>query len=56
VPTPRRSKPKLSDRPKYKQERSLKNRRKKAKKAADRKRSVNKIKVGRARRGSIKKR
>jgi hypothetical protein len=52
----RRTKKKLSDRPKYRQERSLKNRRKKAAKAASRKRSVNKIKARRERRGKLKKR
>lgn len=52
----RRTKKKLTDRPKYRQERALKNRRKKAKKAASRKRSVNKIKVRRERRGKLKQR
>jgi hypothetical protein len=52
----RRSKPSLKDRPKYRQDRALKNRRKKAKKAAARKRTVGKIKAGRKRRGGLKKR
>jgi hypothetical protein len=52
----RRTKKKLSDRPKYRQERALKNRRKKAAKSASRKRSVNKIKARRERRGKLKKR
>jgi hypothetical protein len=52
----RRTKKKLSDRPKYRQERALKNRRKKAKKAASRKRSVGGIKARRERRGKLKKR
>lgn len=52
----RRTKKKLSDRPKYRQERALKNRRKKVSKAASRKRSVNKIKARRERRGKLKKR
>jgi hypothetical protein len=50
----RRTKKKLTDRPKYRQERALKNRRVKAKQAAARKRSVNKIKVRRKRRGKLK--
>jgi hypothetical protein len=52
----RRTKKTLKDRPKYRQERALKNRRKKAKKAASRKRSINKIKARRVRRGNLKKR
>jgi hypothetical protein len=52
----RRSKKSLSSRPKYKQERSLKNRRTKAKLAGRRKKSVNRIKAARARRGGLKKR
>lgn len=52
----RRTKKSLTDRPKYRQERALKNRRKKARKAAARKRSVNKIKTRRERRGKLKKR
>ncbi len=50
----RRSKRSLTDRPKYRQERALKNRKKKAKQAASQKRSVNKIKEGRKRRGKLK--
>ncbi|HUS63810.1 MAG TPA: hypothetical protein VMZ28_04665 [Kofleriaceae bacterium] len=51
-----RTKKTLKKRPKYKQERSLKNRRTKARKAAARKRSVNNIKTRRKRRGKLKKR
>jgi hypothetical protein len=50
----RRTKKSLKDRPKYRQERSLKNRRTKAKKAAARKRSTGSIKKRRVRRGKLK--
>jgi len=50
----RRSKKSLKDRPKYRQDRALKNRRTKAKKAGSRKRSIGKIKAARARRGKLK--
>lgn len=50
----RRSKKSVSDRPKHRQERALKNRKKKAKQAASQKRSVNKIKEARKRRGKLK--
>ena len=52
----RRTKNSLKDRPKYKQERALKNRRIKAKKAAARKRSVGAVKARRVRRGNLKRR
>ena len=52
----RRTKKTLKRRPKYKQERSLKNRRIKARKAAARRRSTNKIKARRKRRGKLKQR
>lgn len=45
-----RTKKSLKSRPKYKQERSLKNRRKKAKLAASRKRSLNRAKKRRQKR------
>ena len=51
----RRTKKTLKRRPKYKQERSLKNRRIKAKMAGAKKRSTNKIKARRKRRGKLKK-
>ena len=50
----RRTKKSLKDRPKYRQERALKNRRIKAKKAAARKRSTASIKKRRVRRGKLK--
>ena len=53
--TARRSKKSLKARPKYRQERALKNRKKKAGQAAAQKRSVNKIKARRKRRGKLKK-
>jgi len=49
-----RSKRSLKDRPKYKQERALKARRRKARAAAAQKRSVNKIKEARKRRGKLR--
>jgi hypothetical protein len=52
----RRSKPSLKSRPKYKQARSLKNRRKKNRKRAARRRSLNGIKARRMRRGKLKRR
>jgi hypothetical protein len=53
--TGRRSKSKLSSRPKYKQKRSLKGRRMKAKKKASHKRGLARSKARRASRGQKKK-
>jgi hypothetical protein len=52
----RRSKPTLKDRPKYRQDRALKNRRQTAKKAGARRRTLGRVKAGRKRRGGIKRR
>ena len=53
--TGRRTKSKLSARPKYKQARSLKGRKMKAKKKASHKRGLGRSKARRAKRGTTKK-